>query len=193
MPAESAAGAKQRLRACERRTSREESSASGAAAQQRLLALPELSAAGTVSLYVGHGSEVPTDLLFHELVRRGTRVALPRVGEDELALRELSDASDLEAGYAGIPEPGTEAPTISPKEIDLFVVPGVRFDRAGGRLGRGGGHFDRLLARARPGAVRVGLCYASQIVEQVPTDDWDERMDILVAESAVIRVEGRGR
>ncbi len=189
MPAESVAGAKRRLRTCERHSPRKEPPGTATSAHQRLLALPELARVGTVSLYLGQGREVPTAELFRELARRGLRLALPRVQGSELSLREVRDLSELSGEHRGIRQPGADSPAISPEEVDLFVVPGVCFDRSGARLGRGGGHFDRLLARAGPRALRVGLCYASQIVEQVPTEAWDERVDILVAESGVIRVE----
>lgn len=86
----------------------------------------------------------------------------------------------------GVREPGAECPGVDPRVIDLVVVPGLSFDRHGGRLGRGAGFYDRFLAGLR--AVRVGLCFDEQIVDEVPTDPGDERMHCVVSPSGVIDV-----
>ena len=79
-----------------------------------------------------------------------------------------------------------------PEEVDLFVVPGLLFDRAGRRLGRGGGHLDRLLGRARKDAARVGLCYAQRVVQELPAAPWDVAMHVVVTDREVIRPERPG-
>ena len=71
--------------------------------------------------------------------------------------------------------------------MDVFLVPGLLFDRAGRRLGRGGGHFDRLLARACPGALRVGVCVAERVVDELPEGPWDVRMHRIVTEHETLR------
>jgi 5-formyltetrahydrofolate cyclo-ligase len=73
-------------------------------------------------------------------------------------------------------------------EVDLFVVPALRFDRAGRRLGRGGGHYDRLLARRRTDAWLVGICYEDRVVDELPEDPWDVRMHVVVADRFLLRV-----
>lgn len=86
----------------------------------------------------------------------------------------------------GVRVPGPECPGVDPRTIDLVVVPGLSFDRQGGRLGRGAGFYDRFLAGLR--AARVGFCFDEQIVDQVPTDPGDERMHCVVSPSGVIDV-----
>jgi 5-formyltetrahydrofolate cyclo-ligase len=155
---------------------------------RRLLGLPELERPRTVALYAAVGREVPTSGIRRALGERGARLAYPRVAEGGLVLHQLDSHGTLRPGYRGIPEPAAEEPTVSPEEVDLFVIPGLLFDRAGNRLGRGGGHYDRLLAAARPGANRIGLCYAEQVIESVPVDDWDRPLDLIVTDREVIRV-----
>lgn len=89
-------------------------------------------------------------------------------------------------GERGVQVPGPECPEVDPLTIDLVVAPGLSFDRRGGRLGRGAGFYDRFLAGLR--AVRVGLCFDEQVVDQVPTDPGDERMHCVVSPSGVIDV-----
>ena len=72
-------------------------------------------------------------------------------------------------------------------------MPGILFDRRGRRLGRGLGHFDRLLANARTDAVRVGCSYADRVVEELPEESWDILMHVVVTEREVIRNELLGR
>jgi 5-formyltetrahydrofolate cyclo-ligase len=76
-------------------------------------------------------------------------------------------------------------------EVDLAVVPGVAFDREGGRMGHGKGYYDRLLGRARPDTPLVGLAFECQLFAEIPMDENDVPMDKIITEREVYR--GRGR
>ena len=108
----------------------------------------------------------------------GKRVVVPRVlpGPGALELREIrSPARDLAKGAFGVLEPRVESTrAVPPGEVDCAVVPGMAFDREGRRLGRGGGYFDRLLARLAPGVARVGLAFRCQVLDELPIADHDE-------------------
>lgn len=157
-----------------------------AVAQRRVLALPGVREARTVALYAATAAEMPNELIFEELVRRGARVALPRVSGRELELHLVGSMAELAPGFHGIREPRATSPSVEPTQVDAFVVPGVCFDRAGARLGRGGGFYDRLLARAGAGALRVGLCRSSRVVAEVPFAEGDATMDLVVTELETI-------
>lgn len=177
---------KRELRA-ERRGSA--SSGDAAAAQRRLLALPELRDAETVALYAPMADEVPIEILSNTLGRRGARLVYPRVTDDTLVFSE----GKLAPGYRGILEPSAEEPELPLDEIDAFVVPGVLFDRAGVRLGRGTGFYDRALAGARADATFIGLCYADRIAAALPREDWDAIMTVVVTDREVMRPAPAGR
>jgi 5-formyltetrahydrofolate cyclo-ligase len=136
-----------------------------------LLALPELAAARTVALYVAIGDEVPLELVADWCRGNGKRAVYPVVAGPELEL-----APDL-----------TRPERVPADEVDVFLVPGQVFDRARRRLGRGGGHYDRLLARRRPNALLVGICYADRVIDELPEDPWDVRMHAVVTERGVSR------
>jgi len=89
---------------------------------------------------------------------------------------------ELKTGKFGIPEPVN--PVFAPEELDLIIVPGVAFDRAGHRIGRGGGFYDRLLPQYR--AVRVGICFDFQCLEKIPAEPHDCNVDLLVTESQIL-------
>jgi 5-formyltetrahydrofolate cyclo-ligase len=156
------------------------------------MALPGWASACAVSAYAARPDEIATDGLLRALWARGVRVALPRVRAADLELHEVSADTRLAPGALGVREPDARAPTLDAESIDLFLVPGLLFDRHGRRLGRGGGHFDRLFARARPEATRVGLCHASRVVDALPEDAWDVRMHFVVTTVELI-VASRGR
>ena len=158
-------------------------------AQQRLAALPEVVHAETVALYAAVGHEVPVHEVAAYLRERGVVLAFPRVGDGDLGLFACPGPEALSPGYRGIPEPGPEAPAVAADAIDLFIVPGLLFDRSGRRLGRGAGLYDRLLRRARPDAPRVGFCYADRLVEQIPDEAWDVGMTVIVTECETLRPE----
>jgi 5-formyltetrahydrofolate cyclo-ligase len=156
------------------------------------MALPDWASARAVSAYAARPDEIATDGLLRALWARGVRVALPRVRALDLQLHEVGSHTQLASSSLGVREPEPGAPSVDATSIDLFLVPGLLFDRHGRRLGRGGGHFDRLLARARPEATRVGLCHASRVVDALPEDPWDARMHFVVTTAELI-VASRGR
>ncbi len=142
-----------------------------------------------ILLYASFGSEVQTDELLKEALRDGKEVYLPRtlVKEKRLALHRVFDPSELKPGAYGIPEPPASNPEILPQDLDLIVTPGVAFDPRGGRLGYGGGYYDRLFAKA-PQVQRVGLAFSCQIVPELPLEPHDVRMHALVTEDGLLEV-----
>lgn len=105
--------------------------------------------------------------------------AWPRVEGNDLHFHLARDpASQLMPGAFGIREPSPDLPRVAAVEIDAFLCPGLAFDPRGGRLGRGGGFYDRLLAKARKDALKIGVCFPWQIV----ADTFPEAHDVLMDE-----------
>ncbi|CAG0988941.1 5-formyltetrahydrofolate cyclo-ligase [Burkholderiales bacterium] len=156
-----------------------------------LAELPEFRQAGRVLLTLPFGSETDTRPLAEHALEDGKRVLLPRVDRAArmLELREIrSLVQDIAAGRWNIPEPRPElCPLVDPREVDWVLVPGVAFDRAGGRLGYGGGFYDRLLPLLRPGVQRVAGAFAMQLVERVPRGKHDLAVDLIVTEDSTLQ------
>ena len=123
----------------------------------------------TVALYAPKGSEVGTWLVDEHVRAAGGRVVYPRVVDDGrvLAFHEVAP-EQLIASRFGLREPRLDwRNLVGLIEIDAFVVPGLAFDRAGGRVGWGHGHYDATLAAAAPTAMRIGLAFECQLVDEV--------------------------
>jgi 5-formyltetrahydrofolate cyclo-ligase len=160
---------------------------------ERLLSLPEYDAARSLFIYADFRSEVMTrDLMAHAL-KHGKRVLASRtlVSEKRLALTDILDPErDLVPGYMGIPEPRDGIFRDIPcAEVDLVLTPGLGFDEKGNRLGYGAGYYDRLFESMRENAVRIGLAFEVQIVPEIPSENHDVKIPIIVTEDRVIRVE----
>lgn len=147
---------------------------------------PQWRSARTVLLYRSVGAELSTVGLANAAWRTGKRVAFPRVALDgQLHLQQVDGWSSFRPGGAyGIPEPPADAPELAPASIDLALLPGLAFDETGGRLGRGGGHFDRLVGT---GALRLawGLAFDCQVVARVPREAHDRTVQRVVHASAL--------
>lgn len=150
----------------------------------RLIALRELARADTVALFAPTEEEPDLAEFAAALAARGVRTVWPRVVGDGL---ELATGA-LAPGFRGIGEPDGAA--VDPRLVDALLVPGVAFDPHGARLGRGGGHYDRLLAAVDPEALRVGVAFACQVVPAIPHEAHDRGVDLVVTERSVHR---RGR
>src|SRR5579863_1077284 len=154
-----------------------ERTARSEAASARLLALPELAAAGarTLAGYVAVKGEIDPAPALAAVAAAGAAVALPRVAPEAPRLRfHRADAGPLAPGRFGISEPAAAAPEIALDELDVVIVPGLAFDGEGRRLGFGGGYYDGVFgkfgssaaASSGPGKrpALIGLCYDFQIV-----------------------------
>ncbi len=132
--------------------------------------------AGTVMLYHALPDEVDTAPLLADALLMGKRVLLPRVVGDNLELR-IYTPDTLCRGAYGIMEPtGDVFLAEDYASIDLAIVPGMAFDRRGSRLGRGKGYYDRLLPLL-PKAYKLGLCFDFQLLDYIPCEEHDVRMD----------------
>lgn len=158
------------------------------AASTHALLRGRLAVGATVALYAAKGSEVDPSALDAALRADGFEVAYPRVVDDE---RELvfhaATLGELVPARFGLREPPPAAPVVPLSAIAAFVVPGLAFDRAGGRVGWGRGHYDATFARATA-ALRIGLAFECQLVERVPREAHDVLLQALVTEAAVYEV-----
>lgn len=111
-------------------------------------------------------------------------VALPRMEHDGTVTWRV-DVADRERHGLGFEQPGDDRPHVDPAAFDIVLVPGRLFDRHGIRLGRGGGHYDRLLPRLRPGAAAIGVSVEDRIVPRLPTEHHDRPMTHLATDSGV--------
>src|SRR5580658_8942430 len=179
-----------------------------AAVQRRVLASDLYRDARAIVLYAaqqaGH-QEVATSLLLVHALGSGRAVFFPRLdpridhdherGRDGVVRRivaaRVRDAGDLVPGAFGILEPpaGAEIAALSAlgSASTLICVPGLAFTLQGDRLGRGGGHYDRFLAEVGPEAISVGFAYSFQLLDRIPHEEFDRRLNFIVTESNVHR------
>lgn len=151
------------------------------AAARHLLALPALAGARTVSLYAAAHGELDPERAGAELAARGVTLVYPRVSD---RTRLTFHTGELLASRFGLREPAADSPEVSLDQIDVMVIPGLAFDSTGTRLGWGKGYYDRALAASR--AVRVGYCFALQVVPHVPREPYDIPMHHLVTEDGAL-------
>ena len=151
-----------------------------------LVALPALAGAGRVLAYSSFGSEFDTRSLLDHVIASGRCLVLSRVDRGAHRLRLYAVANlerDLAAGTWGIREPDPDrCREVTLTDVDFVLVPGVAFDVRGGRLGYGGGYYDRLLADGAATLPCVAAAFALQVVDAVPREAHDRSMSALVTE-----------
>ena len=154
--------------------------------------LPEMKHWSTLFIYVNFRSELETLELIDRCLSQGIRVAVPLVEASTVSMIPLliqDPEKDLVSGYYGIPEPDPQKSLrVAVREIDAAVIPGSVFDIQGGRLGYGGGYYDRFLVNDAPQAKRIGLAFEMQVVEKVPVEPHDQPLDILITEKRIVNL-----
>lgn len=143
--------------------------------------------AGTVMAFLSFGSELPTDQIVQALHDGGHQMALPHVEGKAVVPVAYAPGDPLEHAAFGIREPAKMEP-IDPASIDVVLVPGLAFDARGFRIGYGGGFYDRLLPQMRPDTRRIGICFDAQVVDDVPTEEFDLPVHIIVTEQRTIQI-----
>ena len=163
-------------------TAEQRAEASSLIAARAAEQLARINPGEVVALYAAKGSEVETAAIDVAARGCGLRVVYPRVveGERVLVFAEAGQA-DLVTGKFGLREPS--GPSVALDEIAAFCVPGVAFDREGGRIGWGRGHYDATLALV-PKALRIGVAFECQVVDAVEHEEHDARMHVIVTEVA---------
>ena len=135
-------------------------------------------AAKTIYGYLPYNQEVRTVPMLEQALKDGKRVAVPKVYGDEMKFLYLDDLSQVEKGYAGIPEPIADGP-VADDDTALVLMPGLAFDPSGHRIGYGGGFYDKFLA-AEPNHPTLALCYEFQMLPELHTEEHDIPVDTVL-------------
>lgn len=180
--------ARRRARAAREALGEDARALASARIRSHLASSPELRGARAIAAYAATDAEVDLDPLLDVLLERGVAVHLPVVEGAELVTARVHHlADDLDTGYRGVREPRPDLPREPAPAVDAVLVPGLAFSPEGGRAGYGGGHFDRLLARIE-GALRIGVAFGAQVLDDVPVGPHDVSMDMLVTEEGILRL-----
>ncbi len=155
---------------------------------ERALGLSELRDVTPVGAYWPIRSEVDPRRLMEALIARGQDIALSQILHPHLSWRLWRPGDVLVKGGFGVREPGPDAPEVFPKAL---LVPLVAFDRRGGRIGYGKGHFDRAIAalETQHPVLTVGLAYAVQEIDEVPVEPHDRLLDVIITEAELVRTD----
>ncbi len=168
--------------------------AASQAVLDRLARLPVWDGVREALFYLPVKNEIDATGLLRSLWDKGVRILVPRCRKGQPGMLDLACIDDLAKtcpGSFGVPEPHESLcrppDAFSP---DLILVPGAVFDRKGGRIGFGGGYYDRLLAG--PGAknaLTIGLAHAFQLVERLPSDPWDKPVDAVCTNKEILWIK----
>lgn len=138
----------------------------------------------SIYTYVSYRAEVDTKKLIQQAWKDGKKVAVPRVCGEIINFYQIHSMDDLEPGIKGILEPALHCVQLEEQEA-VLLIPGVVFDRAGYRIGYGGGFYDRYL-ETHPNYLSVALAYECQLIDHVPRQPWDKKIDGIITEEAYI-------
>ena len=141
-----------------------------------------------VFCYVSTAEEIDTRAILEAALRDGKTVCVPLCGRGgSMSARRITAFSDLQAGHYGILEPSDAAEEIAPEDIDLVLAPALSCDRAGFRLGYGGGYYDRFLAKT--GAVCAALCAEARLTDALPAEPFDRRCGYIFTEGRILHTD----
>ncbi|MHC4870609.1 MAG: 5-formyltetrahydrofolate cyclo-ligase [Planctomycetota bacterium] len=154
---------------------------------RKLTSLKEVSSAENILAYFPLTDEVDIKPFLNDILKLGKNLFLPRIspGESEMSIHKVSDLSaELTEGPYSISEPAADLQTIEPEKLDVIIVPGRAFTYSGSRIGRGKGYYDRYLNNIK-NIPLAAACYSCQVFEEIPVDEHDRDIDILVTENNI--------
>ncbi len=151
--------------------------------QQNCLLIPEFKTARKIMIYNDADKEPATSSLLEECLRTGKTACMPQIQGNELRIIEVTKQTKFRRGTFNLREP--EGNEIPPSELELIFIPLIAFDRKKNRIGRGKGYYDRLLKKTN--ATKAGVGYSELEVKEIPAEQHDVKMDIIITEMEIIR------
>lgn len=142
-----------------------------------------------IMVYLDFKNEVKTDLIINYCLENNKNVYVPICIPEthELCISGITSLEELQSGHFGIREPKPEYIRLfDSRLVDLLLVPGVAFDSSGNRIGYGAGYYDRFMRRLEPGVTKAALAYSFQIIDTIPSGEYDIPMDYIVTEKGTI-------
>jgi len=175
-----------RLREQRRRLSAEEQAAASEGVYRALLAFEPFLKAESVMAYIACRGELSLEPVISCVLASGRTLLLPRCeAPGVMTARRVRRMGELVPGAYGLMEPAADSEIVPPEDIDLILVPGAAFDLRGGRIGQGGGYYDRFLEKTD--ALRVGVCHGFALLDAVPAEAHDARMDFVLTPQGFVR------
>ena len=162
--------------------------------QNNLLGLDEYKTAKTILIYLSLDDEIKTDEIIKNALKSGKKVAVPycRDKNGNMDFYIIGAVDNLKIGAFGIREPDiNKCKRLDNFENSVIIVPALMFDKSGYRLGYGGGYYDRFLSRYS--SASIGLCYDELLADEVPSDEFDKSVDIIITQSSVIKGKNGGK
>ncbi|MBO7686643.1 MAG: 5-formyltetrahydrofolate cyclo-ligase [Kiritimatiellae bacterium] len=194
------AGLRREMKARRKRLGADAKAAADAAVRGRLetrddiaSAVDPLGSGSPLAIYLASDREIDIDPYVERMLRAGVTVVAPRWNGETYELARLKglDGASLRCGPMGIREPA-DADIVPPEDVRAWIVPGLAFTKGGKRLGYGGGWYDRFLARAPRDAVKIGVSYSFQLVEDLPSEPHDIPLTDVVDDSPAVLPNGGG-
>ncbi|MEA3506365.1 MAG: 5-formyltetrahydrofolate cyclo-ligase [Elusimicrobiota bacterium] len=144
---------------------------------------PDIENAENIMVYYPIAAEADTLKIINYILeaKPGKKIWLPVIEGGNIRPARLKSTKQVEKGEFGIPVPAGSREFIDPPRLDLIIVPGVSFTSGGDRLGRGGGFYDRFLAKLKGRVKIMGLCYGRQLASRMPAGEKDIRVDEIVS------------
>ena len=152
---------------------------------QNLLDLNSYRLSKSIAIYFPISGEVATKSIFEAALGAEKEVYFPRVNGSSLDFYKIQNLKQLKPGSFGVLEPEGGPYKADHQQIDLFIIPGLAFDRSGNRLGYGKGYYDRALIGV-PDSKKVGICYGFQVLESVPTTEHDQKVGTVITEGGIV-------
>lgn len=172
---------------------REEINSKSNSIKEKLFDLKEYKNSNTIFSFISFASEINTHPIIKEMLDDKKQVGVPFTYSKnrKMIVAEIKDFyKDLELGFYDILSPReSELQPIEPKDIDLVLVPGLAFDKNGYRVGYGGGYYDTFFSQTNDKAIKIGLAFDLQLVDENPIDKFDIPVDYIITENEIIKIK----
>ncbi|MGG7079311.1 5-formyltetrahydrofolate cyclo-ligase [Clostridium sardiniense] len=144
-----------------------------------------------IFIYIGFGSEINTKIIIKEALNSGKEVYVPKVIKKDMILIKIDSLENLVTSSYGILEPIGDKSDFDVNKLDLIIMPGVAFDKAGNRLGYGGGYYDKFLEYNQIECKKIALAYDFQVLENLEVEDHDIKVDLIITEKQIINIKNK--